>query len=41
LDEEKNIKAVSVQNYHENRDKYQLLTNAQLMHLREQDSDLA
>jgi hypothetical protein len=41
MDEEKNIKAVSVQNYHENRDKYQLLTNAQLMHLREQDSDLA
>ena len=41
MDEEQNIKAISVQNYHENRDKYQLLTNAQLMHLREQDSDLA
>lgn len=41
MDEDKNIKAISVQNYHENRDKYQLLTNSQLMHLREQDSDLA
>lgn len=41
MDEEKNIKAVSAQNYYKNQDKYQLLTNAQLMHLREQDSDLA
>jgi hypothetical protein len=41
MDEDRNIKAISAQNYHENRDKYQLLTNSQLMHLREQDSDLA
>lgn len=41
IDGDKNIKAVSAQNYYENRDKYQLLTNSQLMHLREQDSDLA
>ena len=35
------VKTISVNAYHKNSDKYQLLTNADLMHLREEQPDLA
>ena len=40
-EKDKGLKTVSVEDYYENKDNYQALTNSQVLGLREQDNNLA
>lgn len=41
IDEDSNIKVINADTYHKNQDKYKVLTNSELIHLREHNPELA